>query len=79
MKYLFNKINKSFPSPDNTTKSIKLAIKTEIFQKALVSTDDIEIAQIAGSSGAKVPLLLESKLSNDFATTIERFLKQFRK
>ena len=66
LKNLFNKINQTID-------------KTAIFQKALVSTDDIEIAQIAGSSGAKVPLLRESKLSNDFATTVERFLKQFRK
>jgi len=50
---------------------IELAIKTGIFKRVIVSTDDIETAQIAESSGAEVPFLRESKLSDDFTTTID--------
>jgi len=50
---------------------IELAFKTGIFERVIVSTDDIEIAQIAKSSGAEVPFLRESKLSDDFTTTID--------
>jgi len=50
---------------------IELAIKTGIFARVIVSTDDTEIAQIAKSSGAEVPFLRESKLSDDFTTTID--------
>jgi len=50
---------------------IELAIQTGIFTRVIVSTDDIEIAQIAESTGAEVPFLRERKLSDDFTTTID--------
>jgi len=50
---------------------IELAIKSAIFGRVIVSTDDMEIAQIAQSYGAEVPFLREAKLSDDFTTTLD--------
>lgn len=51
--------------------SIENALKTELFNEVMVSTDDEEIAEIAIKNGAKVPFLRSSLNSNDFATTFE--------
>ena len=49
--------------------AINAAIKSELFDEIIVSTDDKEIAEIAEKHGAKVPFLRSAKNSNDFATT----------
>lgn len=49
--------------------SIEAALKSEIFEEVMVSTDDEEIAEIARQYGAKVPFLRSSDTSNDFAST----------
>jgi N-acylneuraminate cytidylyltransferase len=49
--------------------SIETAIKTGLFDEVMVSTDDVEIAEIAKSYGATVPFLRNTELSNDIATT----------
>lgn len=51
--------------------AIELAIKSELFDEIMVSTDDIEIANIAISYGAKVPFLRNPNTADDFATTLE--------
>ena len=48
--------------------SIQSAIKSNIFDDVIVSTDDDEIAKIAIKYGAKVPFIRSQKNSNDYAT-----------
>lgn len=54
---------------------IETAIKSKLFDEVIVSTDDIEIATIAKTFGAKVPFLRSSKTSDDFATTVDVILE----
>ena len=49
--------------------SIEAALKSNIFDEVMVSTDDSEIAQIAINAGAKVPFFRSEATSNDFSTT----------
>jgi N-acylneuraminate cytidylyltransferase len=51
--------------------SIDAAIQSKCFDKVIVSTDDQEIANIALQYGAEIPFLRPSKISNDYATTID--------
>ncbi len=55
--------------------SIEAALKSELFDEVMVSTDDKEIAEIAIKYGAKVPFLRSAKNSDDFATTIDVVLE----
>lgn len=48
--------------------SIEAALKSNLFDEIMVSTDDPEIAEIAKNYGAKVPFLRSSENSDDFAT-----------
>ncbi|GGG36593.1 pseudaminic acid cytidylyltransferase [Bizionia arctica] len=47
--------------------SIEAALKSNLFEEVMVSTDDEEIAKIAKKYGAKVPFLRDKKNANDFA------------
>ncbi len=47
--------------------SIEAALKSELFDEVMVSTDDKDIAQIAIQYGAKVPFLRSADNANDFA------------
>lgn len=49
--------------------SIEAALQAGIFDEVMVSTDDVEIAQIARKAGANVPFMRSAETSNDFATT----------
>ncbi|MFW3407093.1 pseudaminic acid cytidylyltransferase [Aliarcobacter butzleri] len=49
--------------------SIEVAIKSKLFDKVVVSTDDEEIAKIAKEFGAEVPFLRPKELSDDFTGT----------
>ena len=51
--------------------SIEAAIKSNLFDEIMVSTDDDEIATIAKEYGAKVPFFRSEKNANDFATTFD--------
>ncbi len=51
--------------------SIEAALLSGLFDEVMVSTDDLEIKQIAEDYGAKVPFLRSQASSNDFATTFE--------
>lgn len=49
--------------------SIEAAIKSNLFDRVIVSTDDDEIAIVAKQYGADVPFVRPAELSNDFADT----------
>ncbi len=51
--------------------AIELAIKSELFEEIMVSTDDEEIANIAISYGANVPFMRKENTANDFAITLD--------
>lgn len=51
--------------------SIDAAIQADCFNEIMVSTDDLEIAEIARQYGAKVPFLRSKATSDDYATTAE--------
>jgi N-acylneuraminate cytidylyltransferase len=51
--------------------SIEAALQSGIFDEVMVSTDDVEIAEVAQKCGAKVPFLRSAKNSDDFATTVD--------
>ena len=48
--------------------SIQAALKSELFDEVMVSTDDEEIAEIAKKHGAKVPFMRSDKTADDHAT-----------
>ncbi len=61
--------------------SIEAAIKSELFDEVMVSTDDPEIAEVAEKYGAKIPFLRSSENANDFATladVITEVTKQYK-
>lgn len=49
--------------------SIEAALKSNCFDKVIVSTDDQEIADIAKQYGAEVPFMRPAELSGDYAGT----------
>ena len=49
--------------------SIEVALKSDLFTKVIVSTDDETIANIAKEYGAEVPFLRPKGLSDDFSGT----------
>lgn len=51
--------------------SIETALKSNLFDEVMVSTDDEEIAEIAIQYGAKVPFMRSTQNANDFATTMD--------
>ncbi len=51
--------------------SIEAALKSQCFERIIVSTDDQEIADIAKEYGAEVPFKRPSNVSDDYATTID--------
>ncbi len=51
--------------------SIEAALNSKLFEEVMVSTDDVEIAEIAKQYGAKVPFIRSEKNSNDFAATVD--------
>lgn len=51
--------------------SIEAALKSGLFDEVMVSTDDVEIAEVAKKYGAKVPFMRSAETANDFATTAD--------
>jgi len=51
--------------------SIDAAIRSELFEHIIVSTDDAEIAEVAKEYGAETPFMRPADLSNDYAGTTE--------
>ena len=54
--------------------SIKAARQSNLFDRVLVSTDDLEIAEIAKEYGAEVPFTRPAELADDFTRTDEVFI-----
>jgi pseudaminic acid cytidylyltransferase len=50
--------------------SIRAAIKSKCFDRIIVSTDDLEIAEVSKAHGAEVPFLRPKELSDDHTGTI---------
>lgn len=55
--------------------SIEAALKSKLFDEVMVSTDDIEIAEVAKKYGASVPFMRSEKNSDDFAGTEDVILE----
>ncbi len=51
--------------------SIETALETGLFDEVMVSTDDVEIAEVAKQYGAKVPFMRSAEAASDFATTAD--------
>jgi pseudaminic acid cytidylyltransferase len=51
--------------------SIETAIKSQLFDEIMVSTEDMEIAEIAVKYGANVPFMRSNECANDFASTVD--------
>jgi pseudaminic acid cytidylyltransferase len=51
--------------------SIEAAKASKCFDRIIVSTDDIEIAEVAKKYGAEVPFIRPAEISDDFATTMD--------
>ena len=49
--------------------SIEAALQSGLFDEVMVSTDDIEIAEVARQYGARVPFMRSEATANDYATT----------
>lgn len=62
--------------------SIETALKANLFEEVMVSTDDEEIAEIAKQYGAKIPFMRSAKNSDDHSTTadvIVEVLNEYKK
>lgn len=62
---------KSFCGKPIIAYSIEAALKSELFDEVMVSTDSEEIAKIAIQYGAKVPFMRSEKTASDYATTAD--------
>lgn len=51
--------------------SIENALRTGLFDEVMVSTDDMEIAEVAKQYGAKVPFMRSAETASDFASTAD--------
>lgn len=51
--------------------SIETSKKTGLFDEIMVSTDDVEIAEVAKQYGAEVPFMRSAETASDFATTAD--------
>lgn len=71
---------KSFFGKPLIAYSIEVALKSNLFDKVVVSTDDEEIASIAKQYGAEVPFMRPAELSDDYTVTkdvIDHAIKYF--
>ena len=59
--------------------SIVAAIMSDIFEEVMVSTDDVEFAEVAKQYGASVPFLRSEATANDYATTVDVLLEVIEK
>ena len=51
--------------------SIEAAKQSGLFDEIMVSTDDVEIAEVARQYGAKVPFMRSEEAASDYATTAD--------
>lgn len=55
--------------------SIEAALKCGLFDRVMVSTEDAEIAELAGKYGAEVPFFRSESTSGDYAVTTDVLLE----
>jgi N-acylneuraminate cytidylyltransferase len=70
-KRILRKNIKHFKGEPIISYSIRAAIESGLFDEVMVSTDDLEIKEIAKFYDASVPFLRSEENSNDFATTAD--------
>ena len=51
--------------------SIEAALQSDCFDNVIVSTDDLEIANLAKNLGAEIPFTRPENISDDYANTID--------
>lgn len=66
---------KSFLGKPIIAYSIEAALKSDLFDEVMVSTDDDEISEIAKKYGASVPFMRSESNANDYATTADVLLE----
>jgi pseudaminic acid cytidylyltransferase len=62
--------------------TIDTAVKANIFDEIMVSTDDVEIAEVSKKYGAKIPFFRSSRTSDDYSSTADvlyEVLLEYRK
>jgi pseudaminic acid cytidylyltransferase len=59
--------------------SIELALQSGLFDEVMVSTDDVEIAEISKKYGASVPFMRSQENANDFAGTEDVMVEVLKK
>ena len=62
---------KEFMGKPMISYAIEAALNSKIFDEVMVSTEDVEIAEIARKYGAKIPFMRSEKTANDYATTFD--------
>lgn len=62
---------KSFLGKPLIAYSIEVALRSKLFDKVIVSTDDEEIAKVARKFGTEIPFMRPDELSDDFVGTGE--------
>ena len=80
-KRIYKKNIKFFFGKPIIAYSIQAAINSGLFDEIMVSTDSLEIAEIAKRNGASVPFFRTKKSSDDFATTydvIKEVIEQYQ-
>lgn len=73
---------KEFMGKPMLSYAVEAAVNSKVFDEVMVSTDDVEIAEIAKQFGAKVPFMRSEKTANDFATTadvLEEVVSEYKK
>lgn len=70
-KRILKKNIKDFHGKPLIAYSIEVALKSKLFDKVIVSTDDEEIAKIAKEYGAEIPFMRPSELSDDFTCSTD--------
>ena len=61
---------KSFNGKPIIAYSIEAALRSDCFDKVVVSTDDLEIAEVGRAYGAEIPFMRLEELANDYAGTL---------
>ena len=59
--------------------SIETAVKSDLFDDVIVSTDSIEIAKVSEKFGASIPFLRSEENSDDFSTTEDVLIEVINK
>ncbi len=62
---------KEFHGKPMISYSIEAAMKSNCFDRVIVSTDDAEISKVAKQWGAETPFIRPNKISDDYSTTMD--------